>query len=116
MEFRPLIDDLRAPTRELRHAIPDAWQGFNQLHDGALADGELPAKVKELMALSISVVKHCDGCIAHHARAAARLGATTTEVAEAVGVALLMDGGPATGYGPRAMQAFEEFAAAPASA
>ena len=38
-------------------------------------------------------------------------GATRAEVAEALGVALLMDGGTATVYGPRAMVAFDEFAA-----
>ena len=52
------------------------------------------------MALSIAVVKQCDGCIAYHAKAAARRGATPEEVAEALGVALLMDGGTASVYGP----------------
>ena len=32
-------------------------------------------------------------------------------VAEVIGVNLLMDGGPATVYGPRALAAFDEFAA-----
>jgi AhpD family alkylhydroperoxidase len=108
--FSGVIDDLRVPTRELRHAIPEAWSGFTQLHGGALGDGVLAARIKELMALAISVVKRCDGCIAHHAKAAARLGATPEEVAEALGVALLMDGGPASVYGPRAWQAYHEFA------
>jgi AhpD family alkylhydroperoxidase len=62
------------------------------------------------MALAIAVVKHCDGCIAYHAKAAAQLGATPEEVAEALGVALLMDGGTATVYGPRAWAAYCEFA------
>jgi AhpD family alkylhydroperoxidase len=111
--YAEMIDELRPPTRELRRVIPDAWSGFTGLHDGALSDGALPARVKELMALAISVVKHCDGCIAHHAKAAARLGATPDEVGEALGVALLMDGGPATVYGPRAWQAYQEFATEP---
>jgi AhpD family alkylhydroperoxidase len=57
-----------------------------------------------------AVVKRCDGCIASHAKAAARQGATPAEVAEALSVALLMDGGTATAYGPRAWEAYEEFA------
>ena len=89
--FTDTIDDLKDPTRSLRRAIPETWAGFSQLHDGAMADGELPAKVKELMALTIAVVKQCDGCIGYHAKAAARLGATPAEVAEALGVALLME-------------------------
>jgi AhpD family alkylhydroperoxidase len=106
-----VIDDLREPTRALRRAAPDAWAGFARLHDAALRDGALPAHVKELMALVAAVVKRCDGCIAYHAKAAAREGAAPAEVAEALGVALLMDGGTATVYGPRAWEAYEEFAA-----
>jgi AhpD family alkylhydroperoxidase len=104
-----VIDELREPTRALRHAIPDAWSGFLALHQGAVADGVVPARIKEAAALAISVAKRCDGCIAHHARAAARAGASAEEVAELLGVALLMDGGTASVYAPRAYAAFLEF-------
>ncbi len=109
--FADVIDDLRAPTRDLRRAQSEAWKGFGALHDAAVADGALPGRVKELMALAIAVVKQCDGCIAYHAEAAARLGATADQVAETLSVALLMDGGTATVYGPRAFAAYQEFAA-----
>lgn len=118
-EYTQLIRDLAEPTRSLRDQIPDTWAGFAELHQHAVADGALPAKVKELIALSIAVVKQCDGCIAYHAKAAARRGATHEEVAEALGVALLMDGGTASVYGPRAWDAFRELSqpkvAAPAA-
>ena len=110
--FSDVIADLKEPTRSLAQAIPDTWRGFSALHQAAVADGALPAKTKELMALVIAVVKQCDGCIAYHAKAAARHGATTEEVAETLGVALLMDGGTASVYGPRAWDAFQEFAEA----
>lgn len=103
------LQELRAPTRSLRHAIPATWAGFTTLHDAAMAEGEVPARLKEAAALAISVVKRCDGCIAYHAKAAARAGATPAEVAELLGVALLMDGGTASVYVPRAWEAFEEF-------
>ena len=106
-----VIEELRIPTRSLRQAAPEAWAGFAHLHEAAVADGVLPARIKELMALVIAVVKQCDGCIAYHAKAAARQGATPEELAEALSVALLMDGGTATVYGPRAWTAFQEFAA-----
>jgi AhpD family alkylhydroperoxidase len=108
--YRTVIRDLAEPTRSLREASSEVWAGFGQLHEAAITDGALPAKVKELMALTIAVVKQCDGCIAYHARAAARQGATLEEVAEALGVALLMDGGTASVYGPRAWDAYREFA------
>ncbi|HMD44646.1 MAG TPA: carboxymuconolactone decarboxylase family protein [Acidimicrobiales bacterium] len=111
---RTLIKDLAAPTRSLRAAQSEAWAGFAQLHDAALADGALTRRVKELMALAIAVVKQCDGCIAYHAKAAALAGASPEEVAEALSVAIVMDGGTATTYGPRAWQAYHEFTAAAA--
>ena len=100
--YAGVIEELKEPTRSLSQAIPDTWSGFGRLHQAAVADGELPTKVKELMALAIAVVKQCDGCIAYHAKATARAGATAGEVAETLGVALLMDRGTASVYGPRA--------------
>jgi AhpD family alkylhydroperoxidase len=110
--YHDTIDELRDPTRGLRRAIPEVWGAFAGLHRSAVADGVVPARVKELVAVAIAVVKQCDGCIAYHARAAARAGATPEEVAEVLGVALLMDGGSASVYAPRAWAAYEEFAAA----
>jgi AhpD family alkylhydroperoxidase len=81
------------------------------LHRAAVADGVVPSRIKELVALAIAVAKECDGCIAYHASAAARLGATEEEVAEVLGVALLMGGGPASVWAPRAFDAYREFAA-----
>ena len=105
------LQELRQPTRSLRHAIPATWAGFTSLHDAAMADGDVPTRIKEATALAISVVKRCDGCIAYHAKAAARAGATPGEVAELLGVALLMDGGTASVYAPRAWEAYNEFRA-----
>ncbi len=107
---RQTLEELREPVKQLRQMAPEAWQGFAGLHHAAMADGALPGHVKELIALAIAMVKECDGCIASHARAAARKGASPEEVAETVSVAMLMDGGPATVYGPRAYEAYLEFA------
>jgi AhpD family alkylhydroperoxidase len=109
-----VLDELREPTKALRRAVPDAWAGFVALHDRAMADGEVPAALKEAAALAMSAVKRCDGCIAYHARAAAKAGATPGQVAELLGVALLMDGGTASVYAPRAFEAFLEFHGEPA--
>lgn len=100
---------LREPSRELRRAIPAVYEGYKQLHDSALADGALDTKTKELIALAIAVVRGCDGCIAAHAHAAVHHGVTLAEAAEAIGVAILMNGGPGTIYGPRAYAAVREF-------
>ncbi|MCH0541000.1 carboxymuconolactone decarboxylase family protein [Streptomyces sp. MUM 203J] len=102
-------EELRGPGRELRRALPRVYEGYKQLHDAALAPGALDAMTKELIALAIAVSRECDGCIAAHAHGAARQGASEEQVAEALGVAILMNGGPGTVYGPRAFAAFREF-------
>ena len=105
----PILDELGPLHRALRRNIPEVYKGFQALHGAAFAPGALDVKTKELMAFAIAVVERCDGCIASHAQAAARAGASEEEAAEAIGVAFLMNGGPATIYGPRAFSAFCEF-------
>jgi AhpD family alkylhydroperoxidase len=101
---------LAEPARRLREDIPDVIEAFAGLQRAAMGDGALPAKVKELIALAVAATRECDGCIAAHARGAARHEATEAEVAEAIGVVVLMNGGPGTVWGPRALAAFREFA------
>ena len=112
---REIQDELKVAGRRLRAAIPEVYTGYAALHGAAMGDGALPAGVKELIALAISATKECDGCVAAHARSAARQGVTAAEVAEAMGVVILMNGGPGTVWGPRAYAAFEEFAGPQAS-
>src|ERR1700727_2223583 len=107
--FHQVQADLREPYRALTAAIPDVMAGYGALHDAAYVEGALDVKTKELIALSISITRECDGCIAAHGRNLARLGATTEEVAEMIAVAITMNGGPATVWGPRALAAYEEF-------
>src|SRR5689334_16979888 len=107
---KDVLDELSPLHRQLRRAIPDVYKGFGELHHASFASGALDTRTKELIALAIGVVEGCDGCIASHAQAAAKAGATRQEAAEAIGVTFLMKGGPATIYGPRAYSAFCEFA------
>lgn len=110
-QWHDVIEELRAPSRALRDAVPEAWSGHLRVGAGAMADGAVSRRIKEAAALAMAAVKQCDGCIAYHARGAAQAGTAREEVAELLGVALLMDGGPAAVYGPRALEAFDEFAA-----
>jgi AhpD family alkylhydroperoxidase len=100
---------LRRPSVELRRKIPAVYEGFKHLHDEAFADGALDRRTKELIALAIAVADQCDGCIASHARGCVEHGASEDEVAETIGVCILMMGGPGTVYGPRAYSAYQEF-------
>lgn len=107
---RDVLGQLEPEGRELRRLIPDVYRNFAGVHRAVMADGALDTRTKELIALAISVTEKCDGCIAAHARGCARAGASEAEVAEAIGVAILMTGGPGTTYGPRALAAFREYA------
>ncbi|MFM7534321.1 MAG: carboxymuconolactone decarboxylase family protein [Acidimicrobiales bacterium] len=109
---KAVLDALNPEVRALRQHIPEVFKGFAALAGAAMAPGALDRKTKELIALAIAVVEHCDGCIAAHAKGAAAAGATEPEVAEAIGVTVLMHGGPGTVYGPRAFAAFQEYLAA----
>lgn len=108
--YHDVLSELRPEHRALRQMIPEVYSGFNAISAAALADGALSTKVKELMAMAIGIVHGCDGCIASHARGAAKAGATEEEAAEAIAVSIMMHGGPATVYGARAFSAFTEFA------
>ena len=108
---RDLLAGLAPHTRDLRDLIPGVYEGFGRMHAAAFADGEVDRKTKELIALAIAVAVRCDGCIAAHAKAAAREKATEKEVAETIGIAISMSGGPGTVYGPRAMAAYRSFTA-----
>ena len=105
-----LHDELVATGRQLREKIPGVYAGYARMSKAAMGDGELPARMRELIALAIAVTRECDGCIAAHARGAARQGASEQEVADALGVTILMNGGPGTVWAPRAFAAFREFA------
>lgn len=107
---RGLLQQLGNEGRELRELIPDVYAGFGELHKAAFAEGTVDKKTKELIALAIAIAVRCDGCIASHARAAALAKATEKEVAETIGIAISMSGGPGTVYGPRALAAFRDFA------
>jgi len=102
---------LRKLNGKLTKEIRGTMSGFGQLYAAATADGALSAKVKQLMALSIAVTVRCDGCIAYHVHDALRAGATRPEIMEAIGVAVMMGGGPAMVYGCEALEALEQFEA-----
>jgi len=88
---------------------PNTMAGFMRLHKASSTDGTLSAKVKELIALAIGVVVRCDGCISFHVHDALEAGASREEIVDAIGVAIMMGGGPAVVYGSQALEALDQF-------
>ena len=110
-DYKARIADLDEYWLEMRALVPDAMNAFGQLTKAAQSPGALDKKSKELIALSISVAIHCEGCVAYHARGALRAGASRQEVAEALAVAIQMGGGPSANYAADALRAFDQFQA-----
>jgi len=110
MSYKAKAQDVRAESTALFKALPEPMTAFQGLMKAASKDGALPAKIKELMALAIAIAERCEGCIVFHVQNAMRHGASRQEVAETIGVALEMGGGPATVYGGKALAAFDELA------
>jgi AhpD family alkylhydroperoxidase len=89
--------------------LPGPMSGFARLHRKSIEDGALSQKVKEMMAVAISIVVGCEGCIAYHVHDAVEAGATRAELLEAVSVGLMMGGGPGSIYATHALEAIDQF-------
>lgn len=100
--------DLAARGKVLRDRLPDTMEAFKGLHGEVFKDNVLSKKTKELIALGIAVEIRCKDCIMSHVRAAKHAGCTKEEIAEAVGVAIAMGGGPSTAYGSLALDIAED--------
>ena len=107
--YQDITQDISAYTGELRKAVPDTMNGFYAMAKAATAPGVLDEKTKELIALAIGVSTRCDGCIGFHAKALVRLQATRAEVAETLGMAVYMGGGPSLMYAADALRAYDQF-------
>ena len=95
--------------RPLGAAQPAVMKAFGELHKTGAATGALDHKTKELMCLAISIVVRCDDCIAYHIHDALEAGARREELADAIGVAILMGGGPSMIYATHAIEAVDQF-------
>ena len=64
----------------LRSGAPEVMKSFSELGLAAMADGALPKKTKELMALALKVAARCDPCIGYQLQTLVTLGATRQEL------------------------------------
>ncbi len=109
-DYSKRYNDLSKSMRTLGTRIPDTMKSFTRLHKASTADGALSSKTKELIALSIAISVRCDGCIAYHVHDSLQAGASSEEILETIGVAVMMGGGPSVVYGCEAMEALDQFA------
>ncbi|MGA2379139.1 MAG: carboxymuconolactone decarboxylase family protein [Spirochaetia bacterium] len=86
-----------------------AYRAFQELAKQAFRPGALEKRVKEMIAIAISIVVKCEPCIEHHVREALQDGATEEQIVEAIEVAFEMGGGPATVQARFALEAMEHY-------
>ena len=113
--YRELTRDISAELGHLRTEIPDTLRAFSALAQAATKDGALDKKTKELIAVALSVAARCDPCVGFHTQSLVKLGATRAELAEVLGMAVYMGGGPSLMYAAKTSAAFDEFSAAAAA-
>lgn len=87
---------------------PDIHDAFTAFSDRVFADGALPAKTKQLIAVAVAHVTQCPYCIRGHTKAAQRHGATAEEIMEAIWVAAEMRAGVAYAHSVVALDAIDE--------
>ncbi len=105
-----LVHNINQNLAPFRKSQSDVMQGFAQLARASMAQGNLSAKTKELIALAIGVTQHCSGCIGFHVKALHKLQCTRAEVEEMLNVCVYMGGGPALMYVAEVLKAWETMA------
>ena len=75
-------------------------------HAAKRADGEIPPKIREWIALAVALTTQCGYCLDVHSRAAKSLGTTQEELAEIVLIAAAVRAGATVGHGLLALRLF----------
>jgi AhpD family alkylhydroperoxidase len=110
------MEDLMYPEaskelhRQRQELAPTPAAAFKAFGDSVFADGALPAKTKELIAVAVAHVTQCPYCIRGHTDRALRKGASQQEVMEAIWVAAEMRAGAAYAHSNLALDAMNHFA------
>ncbi len=103
--YPPATPERSHKRHELAPAIDDAFHAFSRQ---VFADGALPAKTKQLIALAVAHVTQCPYCIRGHTKGALRAGARPEELMEAIWVAAEMRAGGAFAHSTVALATMEE--------
>jgi len=102
--------DLSQKRKDLAPEIYGAFQAFSQR---VFADGALPSKTKELIAVAVAHVTQCPYCIRSHTKRATLKGATGQEIMEAIWVASEMRAGAAAAHSALAIDVMNQEVAKP---
>ncbi len=94
------LDDISRKRKKAHQKLvslkSEVYASFLQMEQATYADGALPKKTKELIAIGISVLMDCESCMQWHIDQAAACGATEQEILEAIEVGIEMGAGRVT--------------------
>ena len=102
--YHPTTPEQAQHRKELAPGIHDAFQGFSK---AVFADGALPEKTKQLIAVAVAHVTQCPYCISGHTKLALRRGNAPEEIMEAIWVAAEMRAGGAFAHSTLALDAIK---------
>lgn len=101
-----------SPSHELgrirRDLAPEISAAFHRFSERVFADGALPVKTKQLIAVAVAHVTQCPYCIRGHTRGALRVGASKLEIMEAIWVAAEMRAGGSYAHSVLAIEEMEQ--------
>ena len=100
----------RASSEARKRLAPEPHAAFLAFSEAVFADGALPPKTKQLIAVAVAHVTQCPYCIRGHTKAALRQGATGEEIMEAIWVAAEMRAGGAYAHAALAVEEIEKSA------
>lgn len=81
--------------KKMDSLAPEVMKAFWAFDKAAVADGAIPVKYKELIAVAVALTTQCPYCIDIHGANARRAGATDAELVEAAMVAASLRAGGA---------------------
>jgi AhpD family alkylhydroperoxidase len=100
-------------TKKREELAPETVAAFRVFSHQVFADGALPSKTKELIAVAVAHVTQCPYCIRSHTKGAQARGASTQEIMEAIWVAAEMRAGAAIAHSALAIDEMNEDAPVP---
>jgi len=89
--------------KTLNKLAPDLMKAFWEFDRLAVAEGTIPVKYKELIAIGVALTTQCPYCIDIHAANARRAGASDAEIAESAMVAAALRAGAAVTHATHAL-------------
>jgi len=88
--YSPATKEFAEQRKKLAPKTAEAFKAFSQ---SVFADGALPAKTKQLVAVAVAHVTQCPYCTHGHTKLALQHGAMPEEIMEAIWVAAEMRAG-----------------------